>query len=77
MTGLRLDLVSFDGEKKNTVKFLTGILLKKWTVEMNAELVCFVCTFLFTPRFFLGSGVRGQMSQLHGLMAPHPAVLLG
>ena len=58
-------------------KSQTGVLLAKLAVEMNAELVCFVCTFLSSSRFFLGSGVRGQIDQLYGLMAPHPPALLG
>ena len=62
---------------EQTVKYRTGVLLAKLAVEMNAKLVCFVCTFLSTSRFILGSGVRGQIDQLRGLMAPHPAALLG
>ena len=77
VTGLRLVLPSFDFGKKITVKYQTGVLLAKLAVEMNAKLVCFVCTKMLTSRFFLGSGVRGQIDQLRGLMAPHPAVLLG
>ena len=77
VTGLRLVLPSFDFGKTITVKYQTGVLLAKLAVETNEKLVCFVCTFLLTSRFLLGSGVRGQIDQLRGLMAPYPPALLG
>ena len=46
--------------KQRTLNFQTGVLSTNCPVEMNANLVHFVCTVLVTKRFFLGSRVRGQ-----------------
>ena len=46
--------------KQRTLNVETGVLLKKWAVEMNGDRVHFACTHLSPFRLILGSRVRGQ-----------------